>query len=257
MTPITDLRNSIAAALLDEPRRLAIVFFHVAQGPEQPFLRLQGDTPPDYAKCIEASVRAAHKVHPDAHIVMLSDDLTEFDTDLPMQVIRLPVKPDWLMYERTRCQLAFTQAWEGPALHIDTDIVIQHPFHAVFKKGFDFAVTARPEVPGQHINGGMLLCKRPKAFAAFLTDLLRMYDAIAEASEPWAPWDLHSFRGGQLSLAVLLFDRYFGEHSTPWGRVDVLPADRLNRTYEPPPFAVHYKGHRKKHINNNEGSHAA
>jgi len=264
VSTITDLRNGIAAALMDEPRRLAIVFYHVAQGAEQPFLRLQGPEAPDYSTCIRVAVKAVKRIHPEALIVMMTDDATEIDTTLPMKIVRLPVKPEWLMYERTRCQLAFTQAYEAQAIHIDTDVILRKSFNTVLGWPVDFVLTDRFEIPGQHINGGMLICKSPRKFAHFLTDLLKMYDAIALAAESWAPWDLHCFRGGQLSLATLMFDKFYKRephnprkqpdpyhaHKTPWGIVGIAPAETINWTLDPnnvnqDALAWHLKGVRK------------
>lgn len=259
MTPTPELTRLIDAHPGMPERRtgLAIVFYHVHQD-SNPFHRLQGKEKPDYTAAIRASVTAAHQIHPGALIVMLTDLTTTFDADLPMTIIPLPVKPEWLMYERTRCQLAFTQCWQGYALHIDTDVVIRKSFDPVFNLPIDFAVTWRGDFLGQHINGGMLICKTPQRFAAFMADFVRNYDLTCQ-QKGWEDWDLHCFRGGQLTLARMfpITNEYLDRiYPTRWGAVFLIPTQHINWSYEDPPtspdataaYAWHYKGAKKRYL---------
>lgn len=246
--PLDVLTAALGAALHGLPRRLAVVMFHVNQDPGHPFESLQAGCKHDYGPVIAKSVAAARAVHPEALVVMLTDEQTQFAPDLPVELIRLPLVREWIMYERTRCQQAFASVWPCNAIHIDTDVVLQKRFDDLFGMGFDVGLSYR-DYPGMHINGGMLLCGNAAGFARFMQDFTRMYDAIADAAEPWNGFDLRCFRGGQLALAALMYDRQPGVHKMTWGRVAVFNAREVNRTYGEPgetrPYAYHFKGHRK------------
>lgn len=265
-TPIADLTRLIDAHLPTHREGLAIVFYHVDQD-ENPFLKYQGQGKPDYHTSIRVAVKSALRAHPEALVVMLTDTATQFES-LPMTVIRLPVVPEWLMYERTRCQLAFSQNWDGHQIHIDTDVILRKRFDPVFDWDADVALTGRPEMPGQHINGGMLVAKNPVKFTEFMADFVKNYDLTCQQKGS-EDWDLHCFRGGQITLARMMVDCFPNAgrqrpadqrigtdklwaslYRTRWGTVAVAPSNLINWTFDPnnvsqDALAWHLKGPRK------------
>lgn len=226
---------------------ITVVFFHIDRPSNHPFMQMQGGAV-DYHALIPITVAHARQSNPGANIVMLTDRVTQFRT-IPADIIRLDIEnPDHLMFERSKAQRDFAKQCKTPALYLDTDVRIRGKFEDWFDRiPFDIGVSWRDEIPGQPINGGMLIAKTPERFAHFMDDFVKMHEAIALAA-PWAKTDLRTFRGGQLALSTMLYDKCTpGLHKTHWGTVMVAPADEINRTYQPC-FAEHGKGHRWKYL---------
>ena len=177
--------------------------------------------------------------------------------DVVDAVVRLPVRRAWIMYERLRVQraLAACGRFSGPMLFIDTDIVLNRDFSALFQHDFDVAVSWRIH-PLMPINGGMIAGRPGANLVRFFDRNIALYEALADCGfvEERYGFDVRAFRGGQLAHGAYIgWDCPLGRpgrRSIDGVNVAFFAADDINFTYTPDTdpevlaskLAIHFKG---------------
>lgn len=247
------------------PADLIVALFHVEQQGNHVITAIQRQAKIDYLDLITIAASAARATAARVATIVLTDR----DTVVPdhpdiAAVIRLPLRPDWIMYERMRAQraVAATALPASNLAFLDTDIVVAPQFARLFAEEFDVGLTWRPEAPITPINGGMILgrCGRWPQLAAFLDRCLDCYDGIVAdgAAEKRYGFDMRQFQGDQLALA-----RAVAWRTPPVGSAAVecagasirfFPCRDVNFTFGESiapdvladKFAVHFKGGKAK-----------
>ncbi len=255
-SPYTDmLRTALASFGGEQP---VVMLYHVDQEGPHPFQSLQQNAEIDYLGITRIAVEAARKHWHGCRVVMITDPHSPMPLgDRVDAVVRLPVRREWIMYERLRVQraLAACGRFSGPMLFIDTDIVLNRDFSALFQHDFDVALSWRIN-PLMPINGGMIVGRAGANLVRFFDRNIALYEALADCDfvRDRYGFDVRAFRGGQLAHGA-----YVG-WDCPLGRparraiddVDVafFAADDINFTYasETDPevlaskLAIHFKG---------------
>ena len=249
---------------IDSPHPTA-VFFHIDSGDRHPFLDAQptNTNAVDYLGVLAQACQAALRANPQSRIVILTNKDSDVSSlnDLA-QCVRLDVPAGQMMYSRQRAYraLVMSRRVKSPILLLDTDILLNRDFRAVFDGSFDVGLTSRqqPAYAAMPVNEGVMIGAdgASDAMARFLNDSLTLYEWIAEQPFPLKVYgfDVRNWRGGQLALAALV-----NWTVPPYGaatreingvRYRFLPCDDYNYTVTPKDeatllaakWAVHFKG---------------
>lgn len=223
---------------------------------ENPLYEWHGKKEVDYTPVIRRSLGAAYKVHPKASIYMVTDKDTQMDYgegwEGRVETIRLPLGKE-LGINRARFWAAWSKAWTGPTLHLDTDVEIRLPFGDVFAREFDIGMTWRPPTAEAYklmpINGGMFLVN-PSGHKGFTNFMLNSADYIEKVSIKNNNPKLRVAGGEQLSFAQFTGRNGPGLYKSPhFGRIAIMECSELNRTWRgyqdwvgPGPHAIQRKG---------------
>jgi len=237
---------------------LNAVFFHIDSTGKHPYIDSHSI---DYQAVLKSSVFAARRARANTAIIILTNETTPIPI-AGVQVVRLPVRPDQLMYSRMRAYRAVSKKLTSPTLFLDTDVHLARDFSPVFSGQFDVGLTYRPDYPPMPYNEGVILGKPGPGLDLFWNQALNTYDVLADLPEVKAmyPVDLRMWRGGQLALGALFnWSRpEVGEmeHVNRGVRYKLLPCDLYNYPVQPGDrrkalehkWALHYKGVSKQHL---------
>ena len=174
---------------------LNVVFFHVNFVDKHPYIPDAAEI--DYAEVLKSSVFVARKAR-NCSVIVLTDDKTEISM-AGVQVVRLPVQSDQMMYSRMRAYRAVSQKLTGNVLFLDTDVHLMRDFGPLFEGEFDVGLTYRPDYPPMPYNEGVILGKPGPGLNLFWNQALNTYDMLAELPEVKALYrvPLRMRRGGQ------------------------------------------------------------
>lgn len=121
--------------------------------------------------------RSARLFHPQATLTLLTDDKF-LPQSLDYTVVRAPVRPQALMFDRSAAQLDYLRRYDfaQPVALLDTDILLNHDLSPLLADDFDVALTWRPLVV-EPINGGFMVLnnRRPAAVLRFFERFLDVY----------------------------------------------------------------------------------
>jgi hypothetical protein len=234
---------------------LNVVFFHIDWKGKHPYLASKQI---DYANILRSSAEVARRSQRDASIIVLTDERTEIAIN-DVQVVRLPVNANQMMYSRMRAYRAVAKELTGHTLFLDTDVHLAKDFSPVFAGNFDVGLTYRTTHPDMPYNEGVILGKPGAGLNSFFDQALNAYDLIADLPEVAELYgiDPRMWRGGQIVLAAL-----FGWQKPTAGVVDVgnrgiryrlLPCEIYNYPVKAGEshealmnkWALHYKGAEK------------
>jgi len=246
-------------------------FFHVAQTQAHAAHQYQPGGRPDYISILGITLAQARSVL-GAHVVILTDAATQFPENFTADIVRLPLKREWIMYERMRAERAFASSGRMTAstMFLDTDIYVLDSFGEVFADDFDVGLTWRQEFPLMPVNEGIILAHagRAEKVVRFFDGCLRNYEdtaTLASVRERYK-FDIREWRGGQLSLARHLHWRTPARDMTlyPNGvifvddvKIKFFPDHELNFAFKPTianavlnsKRAIHFKGSEaKRHL---------
>lgn len=219
----------------------------------------------DYMAVLAQSFESARIRAPRARRLLITDEHTAVPATVGAdRVLRFPLDPARVMYERMRLQELYLEAREpGRAtVLMDSDVVVNRDPAPIFAEGFDVGLTWRADFPDAPFNGGMIFIAEGDAGLAFVRKARACYDAIAAhpAVAPAFPVDVRAWWGDQFALAVFVGHRAFaerqGEAMTIDGvRMRFFPCEEYNFTLEPSAryeieelrrkFFIHFKGNRK------------
>jgi len=180
------------------------------------------------------------------------------------QVLRFPIDPQRVMFERMRVQeiyLARREAGRASVL-MDSDVVVNAGPEAIFATDFDVGLTWRPDFVDSPFNGGMIFVSPGAEGHRFFVKALECYEALAAdpAVAALFPKDVKAWWGDQFALAALVGYRAFAERpgdalTVDGVRVGFFPCERYNFTIEHNSryskddlrrkHFIHFKGNRK------------
>ena len=217
-----------------------------------------------YGEVLSTFVECARR-HISGRIILVTDQHTEFDASLlaQVQLVRLNIQAEHLMYERVMAMRAFvhSKAFNAPLLCLDGDAFLNASFDALWDLRFDVAVTVRYQLNNMPVNEGVLLVKPTNASRDFFDAYLATYEVLAGDKMILSYYpDVKCWRGGQLTLNALCaggapFDRrdVFSVANT---QVRALPCLHFNFSYVrslgiseerfAQSYVVHMKGSRKQ-----------
>jgi hypothetical protein len=219
----------------------------------------------DYKSVLRLAFQAAARRAPRARRVILTDESTEFPDDIGAhEILRFPIDPRFIMFERTRLQAAYLQTLDDDraCVLMDTDVVVNRDPVEALQAGFDVGLTWRSGFPDAPFNGGLILIadvRRGRAFMSRVLDCYTRLSADAQLSRLFGK-DLKSWWGDQFALAIVVGYRAFAERLSDAMLLDdikvaFLPCAEYNLTLEPGQnydraelrrkFFIHFKGNRK------------
>lgn len=189
---------------------LNIVVFHMKVPEEHRYINyvdVKGDHGSiDYKSVLSHFFTISRAHHPDCRIVFITgeSDETDFVPD-DVIVVRLPLNPAWLMYERVVAVNGFMQskAFAANTVLLDGDAFPNHPLGRVFQLPFDVAVTFRDDPGFVPLNEGVIFAaaRDIPATRAFFWRYLATYEALCRDERVIRFYnDIKRWRGGQLSL---------------------------------------------------------
>jgi hypothetical protein len=219
----------------------------------------------DYKGVLRLAFQAAAQRAPRARRVILTDENTRFPDDIGAHdILRFPLDPRFIMFERTRLQAGYLQtlADDRACVLMDTDIVVNRDPVEALEAGFDVGLTWRPGFPDAPFNGGLILIADARRGRAFMNRVLDCYTRLAADAELARLFgkDLKSWWGDQFALAIVVGYRAFAERLSDTMLLDgikvaFLPCAEYNLTLEPGQnydraelrrkFFIHFKGNRK------------
>lgn len=221
-TRVADLAKRFDAAVTGlPPAPLTVLTFHLTLPPEHhviEYMDIKADQGQiNYAPVLRHTFAMARSFNPDCRIIYITGeaDDTSFVPD-DVVVVRLPLFPGWLMYERVVAVNAYVQsaAFSSNTTFLDSDAFVNWPLAGVFDGGFDVAVTFRDARSFMMtLNEGVIFaaCRsaaggddanRPGEGARrFFTRYLATYEALCGTPEITDLYgDIRRWRGGQLAL---------------------------------------------------------
>lgn len=208
---IAALAPRFDAAVAELPAApLNVVVFHLTLPDEHRHIDYvdiksdQGAT--DYRPVLQHSFAMARGYNPACRIVYITGERDETDfVPGDVTVVRLPLDPGRLMYERVVAINAFMQskAFAAHTVFLDSDAFINCPMDRVFRLSFDVAVTFREDTGMMPLNEGVIFagCNPGLAARGFFRRYLATYEALC--GDPLVLdiyKEIRRWRGGQLSL---------------------------------------------------------
>lgn len=200
------------------PAPLTILTFHLTLPEENRIIDYvdirtdQGQI--DYGPVLQHTFAMARGFNPDCRIIYVTaaDDNTSFVPD-DVVVVRLPLAPAWLMYERVVAVTAYlhSNAFTSNTVLLDSDAFPNWPLAGVFDGGFDVAVTFRDsKTKMMTLNEGVIFAacrtnpgggKSGEGARRFFRRYLGTYESLCLVPEIIDLYrDIRRWRGGQLSL---------------------------------------------------------
>ena len=240
------------------PSDVEIVAFHAAATKEAQLPAFE------YGALLAQLFESARLIAPQCRRILITDDHTALpDLGAGVEVLRVALDPEHLMYERMRVQHEFLRR-RFPAtatVFVDADVIVNADPSTAFGEDFDVGLTHRPVVDAP-FNGGVIFVGAGAGGARFFEKALACYEAMAEAPTiaPLYPRSLKCWWGDQFALAALVGWRALAERGEQNAvavdglRVRVFPCETHNYTIEARAYApreleskyfVHFKGPRK------------
>lgn len=211
---LQDLAGRFDAAVAGlPPAPLTFVIFHLALPPETQkidYVDIKGDQGNvDYVPVLQHGFDIARSFNPDCRIIFVTNegDATDF-VSADVVVVRLPLKPHHLMYERVVAVNAYmqSQAFASDTVLLDGDAFVNRPLKPVFRLPFDVAVTYRNGENEMKINEGVIFVAHRSGLAVrgFFRRYLATYEILcADPVVLRLYGDIRRWRGGQLSLSTI------------------------------------------------------
>jgi len=202
-----------AAAAAMAPVDLTMVIFHLKL-PEDArkidYVDIKADQGRiDYVSVLRHAFEAARAFNPQCRILYITgeDDDAAF-VPPGVTVVRLPLEPRHLMYERVVAIAAYTQsrAFSSHTVFLDSDAFVNLPLAMLFRLSFDVAVTYRNDPGLMKINEGVILAAHRPGLAArgFFRRYLATYEALCADPVVIGRYkEIRRWRGGQLSLSAV------------------------------------------------------
>lgn len=219
----------------------------------------------DYKGVLRLAFQAAAQRAPLARRVILTDESTKFPDDIGAhEILRFPIDPRFIMFERTRLQVAYLQglADERACVLMDSDVVVNRDPVEALQAGFDVGLTWRTGFPDAPFNGGLIMIADARRGRAFMNRVLECYARLSTDVQlsRFFGQDLKGWWGDQFALAIVIGYRAFAERLSDAMLLDditvaFLPCAEYNLTLEPGQnydraelrrkFFIHFKGNRK------------
>lgn len=218
-----DIPDDTAARLNDLARRfdaasagyapvpLTVMIYHLSLPQEHRYVNFvdfkadQGGT--DYRSVLLHTFAMARGFHPQCRILYVIGENDDADfVPADVDVVRLPLNPGWLMYDRVVAMTAYlhSSAFASHTVFLDSDAFCNAALDRVFRLSFDVAVTFRSDPKGMMpLNEGVIFAAhRPGLGArAFFRRYLGTYEVLRRSQPVIDVYgDIRRWRGGQLAL---------------------------------------------------------
>lgn len=271
---VAELARAIEAACAGlPPAPLTVLIFHLQLTEDSRRIAYADMAPADqgatdYRPVLAHAFAMARGFNPDCRILFVTG-MTDSVDFVPADavVVRLPLAPQALMYERVVAMAAYVQSavFDADTVFLDSDAFANRPLGPVFRLPFDVAVTWRNDPGLMKINEGVIFaaCRPGRGARAVFRRYLATYEALCTDPLVTATYgDIRRWRGGQLSLSAICHvpgviddtdSRRIGD-----AVVRYLPCDAFNfmirgGTEYPLPllhrkFVVHLKGLQKQSL---------
>ncbi len=208
---VADMAPVFERAVAGQPTPpLTLVFFHLKLPDEHrhlDYVDIKGDQGGiEYEPVLKHAFAMARGYHPNARIIFITGAQDETGFVPPdVTVVRLPLNPGWLMYERVVAINAYmqSQAFDSNTVFLDGDAFPNWPLDRVFRFAFDVAVTYRDNPGLMPVNEGVIFAAHRPGLAAraFFNRYLATYEALCVSKLVIEVYnDIRRWRGGQLSL---------------------------------------------------------
>lgn len=162
----------------------------------------------DYRALIDQLVWSIRTFNGNARILFVTNEGNAFPDIGGVTVVRLPLKPAEIMFERVKAMTAFTQstAFSNNTVFLDSDAFPNRDLRPVFASTFNVCVTYRTRPGFMPINEGVLFvsAKKEEMARAFFDAYLGTYETlIRDYAVKQYYGDIKRWRGGQLSLSAI------------------------------------------------------
>jgi hypothetical protein len=222
----------------------------------------------DYDALLAHLFWAVDTLHPAARIVYVTDELSTVPPCKGnVDVVRLPLRPACLMFERVKAMAAFVEstAFCNNVVFLDSDAFPNRDLSPAFEKGFDIGLTYRTRPGFMPINEGVLFCTAHNKSDTrnFFRTYMGTYERLLHDEVITRYYgDIKRWRGGQLSLSCVsppLHAKDDNRVDAPIGvKIDLLPCETHNFTLRRDAamrgrvlnekYILHLKGDTKKHL---------
>src|SRR3546814_682774 len=169
------------------PVPLTCVIFHLTLPPDArriDYVDIQADQGKiDYIAVLQHAFAMARTFNPDCRILYITGEADDADfVPADVTVVRLPLEPRHLMYERVVAISAYVQsrAFASDTAFLDSDAFVNLPLAPLFRLPFDVAVTYRNDPGLMKINEGVIFASPRRGLAA--RGFFRRYLAAARKS---------------------------------------------------------------------------
>lgn len=219
LPPVVEARLQDLAGYFDAaveglaPVPLTCVIFHLTLPPDArriDYVDIQADQgKTDYIGVLQHAFAMARAFNPDCRILYITGEADDADfVPADVTVVRLPLEPRHLMYERVVAISAYVQskAFASNTVFLDSDAFVNRPLAPLFRLPFDVAVTYRNDPGLMKINEGVLFASPRPGLAArgFFRRYLATYEALRVDPVVVGQYkEIRRWRGGQLSLSAV------------------------------------------------------
>lgn len=202
-------------------------------------------------------------------IFLFSNYEADFFNNEKVINIKLEINEKKLMYERVICMYSFVKSklFLNNTCFVDLDVFIHPEKLTILDNNFDIALTHR-SIPGfMPINEGIIFAKKTNKNSVinFFKEYLLIYLSIGSSKEVLDHYnkDVFQWRGGQLSLNLLVYDNgslYIDYETKLLDKTKILflpvfyynfspkSGDEYSINYLKEKIVIHFKGNLKKEI---------
>lgn len=206
-------------------------------------------------KLIELMIQSAKKTHPDARFVILTDEKTQFNLSEDISIIRSAQKGDQIDFERMGARIDYLKnhPLTENIIFLDWDILIQKNLEHIFHNHCDMFFTLRTArlFP---VNDGIIgvKIKNIKHVIHFFESMQKYYNNLKPEFKKWWGFQLlikHFFDFRKIKNGILHTNNLtFG--FLPVLKYNASPKIDQLSVYQKEPFVIHFKGERKKMMEN-------
>ncbi|MEQ8733911.1 MAG: hypothetical protein RIC29_03240 [Rhodospirillaceae bacterium] len=161
----------------------------------------------NYKVILEYHFQASRMFNPSARIIFIcgqGDDVSFVPDDVV--IVRLPLKSEWLMYERVVSLTAYarSKSFTSNTVMLDSDAIPNYSLKTVFELNFDVALTYRQPSTLMTLNEGVIFVgfgEDGRKSQKFFERYLATYEQLCENEFVIKQYkEIRRWRGGQLAL---------------------------------------------------------
>lgn len=153
---------------------------------------------------LDALFGAIKKFHPDAELIILTDNMTHLKVNPSIKIIRYPMETKLVEYESLKAKLTFLKktTHKSHVIFLEWDMLIQKPLDSIFNDDSDIYFTIRNVFP-MPFNDGLIAIKRDGISSA-----CRLLEFFLSKYENFSSNKYKSWYGFQLILKMLFLPAF-------------------------------------------------